>query len=78
MKKKPKPSRPTRPRPRKETSDRVSTIAAKVLRRAEGWPLNSRVAALPGPYESLCSLGELVALAASCLSQDEQGKRRGR
>ena len=69
---------------RKQTSDRVSRIAARVLQRLNGLPAKMELAS--GDWESPLSwvtVGEARALAASCLSQDEHrgkrpAKRRGR
>lgn len=59
---------------KKQTSDRVSRIAARVLRRLEGFHES-----LPACVLSGATVKDLRALAASCLSQDEtKGKRTRR
>lgn len=66
---------------RKQTSDRVSRIAGRVLERLKefGPGRSSSVYLLPGPLWRMCSAHELKALAASCLGQDEtKGKRKAR
>ncbi len=59
---------------RKETSDRVSRIAAKVMARAAKVGGGTRPSCIPC---YLATATEIRALAASCLVQDTtKGKRR--
>lgn len=56
-------------RPRKQTSSRVSTLAASLLRRAQLWADEG--------YDSMpVSLRELKTLCASLVSQDETRGQR--
>jgi len=58
--------------PRKETSDRVSKIAATIL----GIPPNTPLTLYIGGTTKI-TIADLKALAASCLSQDQtKGKRK--
>ncbi len=54
-----------KPRPRKATSDRVSRIAGMYLRAIATIPKGLQIT----PVE--VAVGDLKALCASCLSQDE-------
>jgi hypothetical protein len=64
-------------RARRETSDRVSRIAAQVMQRLKGLPAKMELAS--NDWESPLSwvtVGEVRALAGSALSQDQTpGKR---
>lgn len=62
---------------KRETSDRVSTIAGKVLRLTSEYSRNTMVLMTLEGSERV-TVAELRALAASCLAQDEQRGRRGK
>ena len=62
-------------RTKKQTSDRVSAIAARVLSTLRPYRAQRRML-YTSDYTGVISYGELRALAASCLGQDEtKGKR---
>ncbi len=66
---------------RKQTSDRVSRIAARVLAkcRSEYTAAADQLGLADKWYEEIVTIGELKALCASVLSQDEtKGKRKKR
>ena len=70
-------------RPRKQSSARVSSIAAKVLDRASELGMNGSHVYVhfsgDSGFRAVCTRQELRALAASVLSQDEvkgQGRKR--
>ena len=58
-------------RVRKQSSARVSSVAARVMRLSTG--RRFYVADHVHPWRDVTR--DVLALAASCLSQDEQGKR---
>ena len=56
-------------RPRKQTTQRVSRIAGSVLQQLEGESSKTRMWTWNG---GTITIGDVRALAASCLSQDER------
>ncbi len=68
---------------KKQSSSRVSSIAARVMRRLSDEGKYGAFVYIyfsgDSGFRSVCTKSELKALAASALSQDEQkGQRRGR
>ena len=61
---------------KRETTDRVSRIAGRLLRAASDFADDDAISSLYGGCSARVTFGELRALAASCLAQDEtKGKR---
>lgn len=82
MKTKPKKRATKAKKPRKQTSDRVATIAANVLRKLppQEFGTVTFTVSYPGPDDPPLTitmpLRDLKALAASALGQDETRGRR--
>jgi len=68
-------------RPRKQTSSRVSTLAARLMRKARRDVKWNETHGFPWDKNVLVESADLITLCASVLSQDEtrgQAKKRGR